>query len=129
MQKRQIKKKWRKNWGKCIPRKRSFKSFVFFFVFFLDFAAVGDEYLGFESERVDACVLLFARILLHRVLVSAASCISSGDRVLVSAASCFESERVDACVLLLPPRSYYYVCPHTTTYVCVRSTLTPHSPV
>jgi hypothetical protein len=31
--------------------------------------------LGFESERVDACVLLFARILLHRVLVSAASCI------------------------------------------------------
>ena len=48
-------------------REKSLKSFVFFFVFLLDFAAVGDEYLGFESERVDACVLLFARILLHRV--------------------------------------------------------------
>jgi hypothetical protein len=59
--------------------------------------------LGFESERVDACVLLFARILLHRVVVRAVSCC--------------ESERVDACVRLLPHTlttmcvsSYYYIC-------------------
>jgi hypothetical protein len=67
-----MEKKFGKNWGKYVfQEKKSLKSFVFFFVFLLDFAAVGDEYLGFESERVDARVLLFARILLHRVLVSA----------------------------------------------------------